>query len=280
VTARGVRQSATKQYEPDVGLVRSFALKFRFDAKRVADALSAFGPLPENGQKQLLECLLELWGGFQRFDKELFVSILPGAKQKKLSQIANTAGQLLTLLGMPEIGTSNYYVFDVDKKDATLKPLWDMPVDGSASALLWRFGKQSTSGNLIAASLMCASLDSADHEGVHRAVSEANERVAQVIFGLLWLHNRAKSALQSSSRGAKKHGGVRRGQTQTGFMILNAIGIYAHMRENYPNSGNPPAFGGPMCSFVRATANLFGDKVSDDQIKEGLRRWKTNQRNS
>jgi hypothetical protein len=103
--------------------------------------------------------------------------------------------------------------------------------------------------------------------------------VADAVLALFNFHKRAELAVQTATkRIAALRGGPRNYPSAKGQLIRDAITIYAHMRRQHPDSGNKPGYGDPMLRFVHATAELYGARVRDADIREIWRAWKSNQK--
>jgi hypothetical protein len=110
-------------------------------------------------------------------------------------------------------------------------------------------------------------------------------RLNNFIFDLLWLQRQAESgAGEVSKRTLHGRGGARARPTPEGKLIREAIAVYVTMRRRYPESGPKPGYGGPLCRFIHAVADLcwthavadlWRTKITDAQIRDG---WKSIQK--
>jgi hypothetical protein len=118
-----------------------------------------------------------------------------------------------------------------------------------------------------------------DIPAVNAELKEANRQVTDAVFALLELYRRAKIARKTASkRIASGRGGSRHRPTAKGVLTRNAIMIYAHVRKQYPNSGNRPGYGGPMLRFIHAVAELYGARIRDTDVHDAWRVWKSKQK--
>ena len=108
---------------------------------------------------------------------------------------------------------------------------------------------------------------------------KANDNLGEVVRALKDIHDRAQAAARAvDKRITPKCGGSRRRPTAKGQLIRDAMGIYSHMREQYPDSGKQIGFGGPMVRFVQAIGALFGVGLQEFEIHEVWRSRKSKQK--
>lgn len=262
-------------YKPDQGLVAQYAAKFQRDEEKLAAALITFGPLPLAGQDELLNALTVAFVDF----KGRGANVQPVTEAKVLKQLLavhKASERLLGLLGVSARKPlpTQWREFCRDAPAADFVSVLDQFVPGDKFAI----GKMTR---------MRLSTPEAATRGIERrrekdrytegelasirAQSTENlDRCNQAIAGLWWIHDRADAAvrLAGATQTKSKHGGDRRGPTQLGWLIRDAICVYASMRNKHPESGNKPACGGPMFRFVSAVAELFESDLTDAQIED------------
>jgi hypothetical protein len=104
----------------------------------------------------------------------------------------------------------------------------------------------------------------------------SNRLITDAIRGLDEIHTSAKLAGQLASKEISVgRGGKRRRPDAKGLLTRDAIIIYSHMRTLWPDSGNPPGFGGPMVRFAQGVGHLFSESVSVSNIRDAWRARKS-----
>jgi len=250
---------------PDEALVERYGSAHpHLNKQKLTDTLTQFGPLPITGQEQLIRCLVQAFAEHrlrehQSGGKENARNSKTFSQQRdQLNAVKAAATELLRLLG-------------IDVKRIAPSVLWELPSNASAPNRLRALGKQSTTGITVFHWLSVSPGVSInrDRDSINAELRKGHEEVTDSILAVLRLHGQATAAARmASSRISPGHGGDRRKPTAKGHLIRNAITIYGHMRGQYPDSGNKPAFGEPMRKFVRAVGTLFGVQITDDAIKE------------
>jgi hypothetical protein len=258
--ARGSQHSA-----PNSRLLERYGSIYGLEPKRLATVLSEFGPLPEAGQEQLIRCLVLAFGRYQ-FSAKTTERVTPGKQRDLLRDVETTSRRLLLQLG-------------INVKNAAPRAMWERLSDRPPSYQVRSVGKQTTHGAAVSLWLSLVGISTANEDSatVNAELREGSDDVANSIIGLLHLHDRAKDAAQAATkRTTPKRGGARHGPSAEGKLIRDAIAIYAHIRAEYPDSGNKPGLGEPMRRFVRAVAALLGASITDPAINEGWRNRKSN----
>jgi hypothetical protein len=268
VTPGSGRNARLPNYEPDEELIRRYSLKYRWDPARLRGVLVQFGRLPTDGQEKLIDCLLEVLGRYERLGRK-FIRITPKLQSKNLRAIKTKTKQLLRLLGFNVKNTM----------------LWMFELDRPPTEAVWSVGNQSPEGLAITGLLLSAGTKTQDRcpVTIDAELNKANERFAHAAIALMWLHEQAKAAAElAESRVVAGHGGRRNETKQASRLVLDALTVYAHMREHYPDSGKKPGFGEPICKFVRAISEMFESDpqlvVTNAKIKECWRKWNSNQK--
>jgi hypothetical protein len=254
------RSRANPSYIPSQHLVHRYALKYNWEPVTLAAVLTEFGPLPEEGQKQLIDCLVLAYGRYQMLARSIG-RIPPSRIRNQLVAIETTTQKLLLQLGVNPNKVQGCKSSD-------------------ASEQLQRLREQDEGRLYLVDQLSFASIETTDKDqaAVNAELPEAIRRVTDDVFGLLDLHERAKKAVQTATkRTAPGKGGPQHRPHAEGQLIRDAITIYEHMRSQYPNSGNKPGYGGPMLRFIHAVAALFGAHVRDANIRDA---WDTHTRKS
>jgi hypothetical protein len=254
--------AAADAHTPDEMLVEQCGSAHRgLDKQKLTDTLTQFGPLPKAGQEQLIRCLVQAFAKHQLRVKQKdpeSKTLTTGQQRDELSAVKAAAAKLLGLLG-------------IDVKRIAPSDAWDLPWKVSAPNRLRALGRQSKGGITVSHWLSLSPMVSTnrDPDSINAELSKGRDEVTNSILAILRLHNRARVAVRmSSSRIRPERGGDRRRPTAKGQLIRDAIAIYKHMRERYPDSGNEPALGGPMQNFVRAVGTLFDAQIADRAIKE------------
>jgi hypothetical protein len=105
------------------------------------------------------------------------------------------------------------------------------------------------------------------------AAVEGNDQVANAVIGLLDLYRRAENARQAKTKQvAPGRGGDHHRPHPKGQLIRDAIAMYEHMRNQYPDSGDKPGYGGPLLRSIHAVADLYGTGVRDADVWDA---WRT-----
>jgi hypothetical protein len=168
--------------------------------------------------------------------------------------------------------------FGVNPNNATGRIVQGRLSDRPSWEQLRLLNKENARGLNVALQLAFAGIETTDKDMtiVNAELRKASTQVADAVIGLLKLHQRAKAAMQvMTKRIAPGRGGSRHRPTAKGRLLRDAITIYAHMREQYPDSGNKFGYGGPMLRFVHAAAALYGTHVRDAEIRDACRARKS-----
>ena len=242
-------------FEPNQKLIQAEAARFDLPTEKLTAVLAVFGPLPEDGQRQLLHRLYSAFVPYW-FGRKTERVITSGATRDRLRTIEASARKLLNYLGV------NY-------KIVAPPWCWENALDRTPWEKLSILGKPDAKGSAILMRLASADNDyrNVDVDRVNAELAVASKRTAEVVTSLLWLRSQAQLAAQRVQP-QKGRGGVRNRPTPQGALLRDCIFIYAHMRDQYPQSGRKPGYGGPMLRFVRAVAALADESVTDNAIKE------------
>jgi hypothetical protein len=252
-------------YLPAERLSKAYASRYGWDQDKLVAVLSTFGPLSETGQEQLIRCLVLAFGRYQLATaKRVTLSV----QRDHLKAIETSAGRLLSLLG-------------VDPKKAAPRLLSNALSDQPSSMRLRYPGSQIEIGVMATMWLSIAGITTTgrDETDVNTQLAKASDQVADAAMAVLSLHQRAKIAVEVTTKRIRPgRGGPRRAPPAKGQLVRDAFAIYAHIREQHPDSGNQPALGGPMVRFVRAVAALCGAGVQDADVRDAWRLWKSSQK--
>jgi hypothetical protein len=101
VTRKPRGAGSVKVFSPDRSLTQRYATTYGWKTENLAAVLSDFGPLPEVGQEQLIQCLVRAFGRYQHAAKTI-QRITPSDQRNQLKAIEQTAKKLLRQLD--EIG--------------------------------------------------------------------------------------------------------------------------------------------------------------------------------
>lgn len=248
------RRTTAVRHSLDQKLIETEATRFNLPPENLAGVLSVFGPLPEDGQRNLLDHLYIALGRYGLMTKAVRV-ITPSALRHRLRMIESTARKLLRFLG-------------VDCNKAALSWFLNSP-HVAPQQRLGMLGELHLKGRAAWTQLTIASINynGEDEERASAESAAASRRTAEAVLSLLWLCSQSSLAAQSV-RVRNGSGGSRNRSTPQNALIRDVINIYAVMRMQYPDSGNKPGYGGHMLRFIRAVAALAGTSVTDSQIKE------------
>jgi hypothetical protein len=213
--------------------------------KKFLPVLNAFGPLPEEGQRELAERLVGRVGEFR-----LAIGakgLLPSEERDDLTQIAQAAKDLLKMLGV-----DNPQMLSSDVAKAQLHS-W------ACGWLLPEFYKVGTEKRPATAAM-------AAHERwitlllLLSDVKEAAERCA-----LMAMHTSPRD------RNRRGRGGTgRRGPDPKGRLLCGLFETYSALRRRYPDSGPPLARKRPS-DFVSACLTLAASSAPAFTGKDGAR---------
>src|SRR5271155_4586354 len=188
------------------------------DPARLGAVIQEFGSLPNEGQVELVNRLIEARNQYL-WHRMLVLNATPRqwVLRRRLKEIGSAADRLLRLLHL-------------DGEDP--QPWNAHPAATLALPQLCRTGSQHRPNQIWdpprGLSLLSAMLSDLAEAGAQ----------AEAIF---------------QGRFPKKHGGSRReGHNPATGLIDQLIEIYGAMRAQYPESGPPPVFGKPLVRFVRA----------------------------
>jgi hypothetical protein len=279
VTRRPSTAAGRQRFELDQNLIRAEALRFGLPPENIAAVLSTFGPMPEQGQRELLRhipsALSRYW--FQlKASAPTAVRVTPSEQRNRLKLVEKTARKLLSLFGVkcrvmpPRCLLENSPIHTPSQRLRILQRLDKdgRPLDPKARPEALAAVMDATAGAILVR-LAAAGINPTDGDAdrVNVELAAASDRTAEVVISLLWLHSQAEAAVRDV-RTRKGHGGARRRPTPKGALIRGAVSMYAHLREQYPKSGKKPRYGGPMLRFIRAVAALAGACVTDSEIKD------------
>jgi hypothetical protein len=210
-------------------LVQRYACSYSWEKEKLATVLTQFGPLPDSGQEQLIQCLYLAFGRYQLAAKTKKHATASG-RHKQLDEIEKTARKLLRLIEHTP-----------DENPFTVGWLEQAGID----------------------------LRGKDAGTVNAELAEAHVEVANSIIAVRKLHKRAKTAAGAAAiQIDHKRGGTRHPPSAKGRLVRHAIEIYQHIRGQHPESGNEPGLGGPMQRFVHAVGALFGAEITDSAIEQ------------
>ena len=117
----------------------------------------------------------------------------------------------------------------------------------------------------------------ASEEAVNARLVMNSDQIADAVIALLRLLELTGAAVaKEDDKTVRVRGGPRRKPTPAGALIRDAINLYAELRDQYPESGPPPGFGGPMVRFIRSLGALAAIDLTDAQIGEIWRVRETN----
>ena len=85
-------------YAPNHALIHWYATTYNLDKQNLLAALSEFGPLSEEGQKQLLKCLVQAFSGFQSVAAKNIERITPSLHRSTLKAVEKNINFLLRQL--------------------------------------------------------------------------------------------------------------------------------------------------------------------------------------
>jgi hypothetical protein len=254
VTTRKNKLTARQYFRPDEKLIQTESTRFRLSPAKLRAVLSAFGPLPNEAQRKLLLDTYSALGRYQ-FRAMTVQVITAGTQRDQLKIVKATARKLLSVLG-------------VKHKKVSPLPFWEN-WPGPPWSRLKVLGKLDAKGEAILMQLATAGIKHRNRDAarVNTELQTRSNRTAEVVISLLWLRSQAELAEQSL-RPRKGRGGSRNRPTPKGALIRDAITMYSRMREQHPNSGNKPGFGGPMVKFIKAVAHLASVTLTDKQIED------------
>jgi hypothetical protein len=188
------------------------------DPARFCAVIDAFGPLPNDGQVELVNRLIEARDGYLSHRMWKCDKAMPqGARRERLKEIGTTAGRLRRLL----------------HRDGALPKPWNLhPAITLALPELCRTGSQHRPNQIWdppqGLSLLEAMLTDLVEVGAQ----------ADAIFEAPF---------------PKTHGGERReGHEPATGLVYRLIEVYEDLRARFPDSGPRSAFGKPLLQFVRA----------------------------
>jgi hypothetical protein len=219
--------------------------------------LSAFGRLPEDGKRELVERMAGAVGTYRfRIDAEKTLP-QPAKQRELLESISGAASRLLKRMGF-----SDAQVVDIARHRRV------MTSDPATSLLLVQLYAVGTERRPAT------------------ATPDADELFATLVLLLSDLAEAAKRSArkvseQSPRRGKArgKGGKSRAGPIAAGELIGRIIETYATMRKRFPKSGPPLSYDHSLRQFVRAGLALADPDLSkpslktDEAIRGVLNRW-------
>jgi hypothetical protein len=261
VTKRnGKNPSARKFFKPDEKLIGAESVRFRVPPENLRSVLSAFGPIPPQGQCELLRrlyvLLTEYW-----YQKRITSRVTQSQIRNRLENVESAARRLLRLLGV----NCRTLPSGLLEHLAQLTPGQQLQILQKPNVN----ASPDTIAQAILTSLAAANVESptSDPDRVNQKLAAEHKQIAEAVVSVLHLHTQARVA-QQKVRARKGRGGVRNRPRLAGIAIRAAITVYVEFRQKYPHSGNKPGLGGPMLKFVQAVAVLVGEIVTDFQIRE------------
>lgn len=260
MTSRRAASVSDKPYVPDELLIQSASSRWQFENSKLADALSAFGPLSKDGQLELVRRLVEVRSLYQLGSAR---PITPSNESRRLRKIEATTNRLLLQLS-------------IDTRAAEFLRRWEVSANSTRSLDVSIAIQKDMTGRSVRMRLAAACIDAANIAATNEHLGRRSARLDALIFELLWLQQRVQIAVNEvNKRMEHGRGGARRTRTATGLLIQESIAIYAATREQYPRSGNEPGFGAPMLRFIKAVAALVDARADDTAIHEVWRSRKS-----
>jgi hypothetical protein len=190
----------------------------RIDATRFVAVIDAFGPLPSDGQVELVNRLIGARGEYisHRMWK-CDTGMRPGVRRKRLNEIGTTAGRLLRLL----------------HRDGADPQPWNLhPAATLALPRLCRIASEHRPNQIW-------------------DPPQGLSLLGAMLADLAEVGAQADAVFEAPS--PKAHGGERRqGHEPTTGLVHRLIEVYEGMRVRFPDSGPALAFGRPLLQFVRA----------------------------
>jgi hypothetical protein len=250
-------------YVPSDPLICRYAFRYGWEPAKLTAVLARFGRLSEVEQEQLIHCLVQAFGPYQMRAKSVG-RVTPSKLRNQVASLQTTARKLLHQLGL-------------NPKAVTGDALRGLLSAGPSSERARLLRLQNKGGMHLMDQLAFAGINTTDKgmASVNTELQKASHRVMGIVFALLELHERAKiAAEEASKRVALGRGGSRHRLTAKGQLTRDAITIYAHMRKQYPGSGNKPGYGGPMLRFVHGVAELYGVRIRDADVYDAWRKSK------
>jgi hypothetical protein len=278
------RATGAEVYSPDAELIERSAAKFRWEPQKLRSLIGQFGKLPLAGQEELIDCLGKAFGRYQMGDDNV-QRVTPSETLEHLRMVETSARKLLELLGIdPKMMSLKEFherweasprdnlvsilesSMGTDKARSTLR---DKARLGRVTRMQLSIADEARKGDLGARETRFNENDFA----IFNAQTKENmELCNSAILGLFWLYRKANSIADIFEPSEpRRRGGAKRCPTREGQLIRDARVIYAHMRKQYPESGQRPGPKGSERNFSRLTGSLFGIDLSDDRIDEALR---------
>jgi hypothetical protein len=218
------------------------------DPGKFAPVLNAFGPVPDEGQRELAERLVGKVGVY-RLEYQI-ERPRPAVERKRLEDIAAAASRLLVLL---EIEDTEGSVAGPD-----------------------RFQPRSWAGSLLLTELYAV----ANERRPTTAKLDANERWVAL---LLLLSDLKEAAVRCAPRTSQLvpgklegRGGIRRhGPDPKGRLLQGLFETYAALRGRYPDSGPSVAYNVSLKTFVRTSLALAASSApqSPRQTAYNMSQW-------
>jgi hypothetical protein len=241
--------------ETDWALVRRYAKTYAWDEERLALALCKFGQLSVTGQEDLIRHLAAAQSHYTyaTWPKEERHTL--SQQRDRLRDVKKKAEDLLRELGRHP---------DQERKRDHARTVRHREEPRLTNVEFW----------LIANGIGRAGKDLAT---INDELGAAGERLGRNIDALKDIHDSADIALRAlSSRISTNRGGDRHRLSAKGQLIDTVVAIYSHMREQHPDSGKPPALGGPMQRFICSVGELVGVVIdkSDPSIKHAWEKRK------
>jgi hypothetical protein len=268
-------------------------VQFGLPPEKLRAALLAFGPMPDDGQRELL---LQICSAIDRYRFGSKKQVITASTlRNQLRTIEATTRKLLSLLGVKKRVTPVRIIpseIRRDSKGATiLVPLVNAGLDPgqgdnyfhhfqkSSGLTAWEwlkiFCKPDSKGMAALMRLVTAGINPG--EGDNPKLGAQANRMTETAVSLLWLRGQAELAGQNIPT-REGRGGSRNRAKPKGLLIRESINIYCGMRKQYPASGSRLGFGGPMLRFISAAADLAPLPLSNKEI-EAVWRVRVSKRN-
>jgi hypothetical protein len=229
----------------------------------------AFGPLPTCGQGKLIDCLIKLYTLNQQFKPIKSVRITPSMVCDRIKNIETIALRLLSLLGINKKGADFLRLCELHGPASDRFGNINIAIEDMLAREAWLH--LATGAQRAQRSRICKPIRAYPGLPIQLPPQDPGfvPKLPNLIFELLWLQQLAETvAGEVGKRISDGRGGARARPTPEGKLIRETIAVYVIMRREYPRSGPKPGYGGPLCRFVRAVADLFRMKVADPAIRE------------
>jgi hypothetical protein len=272
------RLTTDKPYTPDTLIDDVIGLRipgisqgrFPFERSAFVGAMVAFGPLPKCGQGKLIDCLIKLYTLNQSFKPIKSVRIIPSRVRDRIKNIETTTGRLLSLLGINKKGADFLRRCELHGPASDRSDNINIAIEDMLAREAWL---HLATGGAAGTAITHLQAYSRAYPGLPIQLPPQDPgfvpKLPNLIFELLWLQQWAETvAGEVCKRISAGRGGARARPTPEGKLIRETIAVYVIMRREYPKSGHKPGYGGPLCRFVRAVADLCRMKVADPAIRE------------